>query len=353
MAGQPHPVRALITASAVAALLLAGGCRGGCQGPAQPAAVDPTLALLPAEVRLVASVDLARIRTTPLWTRVAALAADDPADRRRIETLTARTGLDPLRQIHRITAAFPDDARTAGQFALIIDGEGFDEKRLVAYARQEAASRGVTVEARTHGAHTLWTSAGPERTAGFFLGPGRFVLGSGGWGEAVADLVDQRSRPPDRAATPLRSAADNAELVRLATRIGRRAGRALWFAAIVPLDVRRLLMADPRGDTAASVTRLAAAADLGPVLDAEMVADLSNSEDARLLVERINTSVRQAKGNARVLMLGLGPYLDALTARAEGPTLRVTVSLAEPQVKDLLDRLSAFARLARAAPGKP
>jgi hypothetical protein len=77
------------------------------------------------------------------------------------------------------------------------------------------------------------------------------------------------------------------------------------------------------------------------------VADLSNAADAAALVARLQTTVRESKRNAKMLMLGLGPYLDALDARADGPTLRVSLALAEGQVKDLIDRLGGLARLAR------
>jgi hypothetical protein len=318
----------------VTIVLALASCRRG------PGAVarDPLLAGLPAETRVVASVDLARVRAAPLWARLAALAEDDAGDRARIQALTARTGLDPLRQIRRIVAAFPDSARARGQFALVVDGQGFDEKRLVAYARQEGAARGLHIEASSRGGRTLWASTGPERTAGFFVGSDRFVLGGGGWAELMLALADAAPRPP--------SAADSEELAHLSARIDRT--RALWFAAIIPLDVRRVLLDDPRHDSAASVTRLAAAIDLGPGLTADLVADLSNGVDARVLVERIQVSVREAKRNAKVLMLGLAPYLDALSARAEGPSLRVKLALTEPQVRDLVDRLIGLLRVARA-----
>jgi hypothetical protein len=306
---------------------LAGACRGGCrrQAPAR----DPLLAALPENTTFVASVDVARIRATSLWTRVAALADENPADRKSLQRLTERTGLDPLRQIHRIVAAFPDDARSSGQFALVIEGEGFDEQRLIAYARAEA---GAKLEARAHGRRTLY---GSGNTAGFFLGKNRFVLGAGGWAEAMADLADGGKG----------SAADNVELLNLVRRVDP--GRALWFAAVVPVDLRKSLMADPKLQSAGSVTRLAASGDLGPGLNAELVADLSNAADAAALVAKIQTSVKEWKRNARVLMMGLGPYLDALSARADGPALRVTLALAEPQVKDLIDRLGVLARLSR------
>jgi hypothetical protein len=318
-------------------VLVSTGCRREAARPAR----DPTLAELPVETRVVVSVDLARIRRAPLWTRLAALAEEDPADRARIETMTVRTGLgtplDPLRQVGRILAAFPDSARTGGQFALVIDGQAFDEKRLVAYAREEAAARGVRIDASQRAGRRMWVGNGPERTGGFFVGTSRFVLGGGGWAELMAGLSAGSPRQP--------SAADNEELARLCARIDR--ARGVWFAAIIPLDVRRMLLDDPHHDSAASVTRLAAAIDLEPGLKVDIVADLSNAADARVLARRIQDSAREAKRNAQVLMLGLAPYLDALSARADGPSLRVELSLTAPQVRDLLDRLVGLVRMAR------
>jgi hypothetical protein len=314
------------------ALVLLGSCRGRGQAPAP----DTVLAQLPAATRFVVSIDLERIRATPLWSRVAALAEQSPEDKRRLARLTERTGLDPLRQLRRITAAFPDDARARGEFALIVDGDGFDEPRLVAYAREET---GAKLDRRAEGPRTLWSAGG--QTAGFFVGKQRFVLGGGGWAPALAQLADGKGGEA--------SAAANLELVHLVQRTQTR--RAVWLAALVPLDVRQLLMADPKQASAGSVTRLGAGVDLGPGLTAEVVADLSNGADARALQARLQATVRESKRNAKVLMLGLGPYLDALQIKVEGPTLRVQLALSEQQVKDLLERAAGLYKLARE--GKP
>jgi hypothetical protein len=306
-----RPIVAPARAAALLLVLVAGG--SGCRRARAP---DSLLSRLPRATTFVASVDLARVRATPLWSRISAQAEESPEDKKSLQKLTERTGLDPLRQIHRIVAAFPDNARSSGQFALVIDGEGFDEQRLVAYAREQ----GAKLEARPRGRRTLWVSG---NTAGFFLGPTRFVLGASGWAEAMADLADGGRG----------SAEDNAELARLVERVDR--GRALWFAALVPSDLRQALIADPKQRSAGSVARLAAAADLG------------NAADAQVRVARIQSTVRESKRNAKMLMMGLGPYLDALDARADGPTLRVSLVLAEGQAKDLIDRLAGLARLGR------
>ncbi len=310
-------------------------CRDGCSRGAPSPARDPLLALVPAEARVVASVDLAKIRATAVWKRLSELVEEDPGDQKVLAELTARTGLDPMRQVHRVLAAFPEDARSKGEFALVIAGDQFDERRLAAYARDQADLRGRKIEQVTRGSRPLWTSRG---VAAFFLGGTTFALGAGGWGERMADLADR---------TPVvKSAADDPDLGMLIRRV--RMDRAIWFAAVVPMDVRRALIADPRYDSAASVTRMAGAIDLGPGLSAELVADLSNAADARALVQRIEESLSAARRNAKVLMLGLGPYLETVGAQAEGPSVRVSMTLRETQVNDLLSRLAGMARMARA-----
>ena len=66
-------------------------------------------------------------------------------------------------------------------------------------------------------------------------------------------------------------------------------------------------------------------------------------------------TLRDAKRNAQILMLGLGPYLDGVTTRASDKRFEMHASLNEAQVDDLLSRLRAFLALARQGqvPGFP
>jgi hypothetical protein len=323
-------------------MLTMAGCRRGCDGPTGRTAGAGALALLPAETRIVVALDFRKIRGSPLWRQLAALAADDPEDRKIIDELTARTGLDPFRDVHRLIAGFPDDARQAGAFALIFEGEPFDEKRLLTYARDQARLRGRTIEQRPHGKRMLWTGAGDPELSGFFLDRHRFVLGGGGWTQKVADLADGASQA---------SASRDATLVRLVERTG--AARAMWLAAIVPEATRERLMADPRFGVQASVMRLGAGADLAPGLTGELVAELSNQDDAQALVGRIDEFLTAAKRSPKALLLGAGPYLDGIRAQAEGPTARIRIGIDEAQTGELVRRLQALKKGAGAAGGRP
>src|SRR5262249_45837165 len=146
-------------------------------------------------------------------------------------------------------------------------------------------------------------------------------------------------------------AATNLDLVRMAEQAAGT--HAIWGAAIVPEETRRKLRQEPRFANAAAVLTLALGIDVGRELEAVLLAEVETAADAQGLARKVQETLRDAKHNAQVLMLGLGPYLDGVTARAVNHTFELRASLSEPQLDDLISRLGAFVTLARQgrAPG--
>jgi hypothetical protein len=169
------------------------------------------------------------------------------------------------------------------------------------------------------------------------------VLGAGGWAEKVLDLVD--------GAPGAASAEGNATLARLGDRIGP--GRSFWLLANVPEATRKALLNDPRMGVQASVLRLAVGADLGPGLAGELVAELSNAADAQALAAKVETFLKEARRSPQALLVGAGPYLDAVSTEVQGPTVRVRVALTPVQTEDLVARLVGLLRLARSRVPEP
>jgi hypothetical protein len=339
------PVIPSALATVAVALVLAAGCRGGCSRASDPAAtVKGRLALLPEPVRVVVSLDADKLRASPAAAKLAALGKQDPAGDRELEELTRRTGFDPLKQLDSVLVGFPDDARQKGELALVLRAQHLDQARLVAYVRDQLQKKGDDLVSAPHGRFTLWSSRAQPDLAGFFIDERTFVLGAGGWGPRLADLAET-AHPGDSAAT-------NIDLIRLTE---RAADHALWAAAIVPAELRRSLQDDPQTRAAASLTNLVVGVDLGAGLDAVVVGDVATAADAQALATKMQETLRDAKRSAQILMLGLGPYLDGVTARASDQRFELHASLGEAQVDDLLARLGAFLSLARQghAPGFP
>jgi hypothetical protein len=123
----------------------------------------------------------------------------------------------------------------------------------------------------------------------------------------------------------------------------------------MPAETRRALAADPQTRAAGSLVDLVVGIDLGKGLDAVVDGDVATAADAQALAAKMQDTLRDAKRSAQILMLGLGPYLDGVTARADDRRFELRASLAESQVDDLLARLGAFVALMRQghAPGFP
>jgi hypothetical protein len=330
------------TAVALACALtsLGGGCRGGCSR--QPAAGRPAngaLAWFPAETQIVVSVDFARLRATPVWARLAPLATSNADDKAQIDEMARRTGFDPMRQIDSLVVAFPEEARNGGAMGLVLRGRGFEEARLVAYARDQVAKQGDDLFSFRRAGRTMWATRKMPTVAGFFLDDRTFVLGAGGWAEKMAEL--SRAVSPSGAET-------NLPLVHLAERAGLNS--PVWAAAIVPAATRALLASDPALHSGAGINRLALGIDLGSGLRAKLVADLASRAQAQAMADQVAGALRSAKQSPQVLLMGIGPYLDGISARALDVSTEIVVTLTQAQVADSIERARAFLELLRQRP---
>lgn len=340
--------RPVLMGRQLGALLLLGltTCRGGCSKPNRvesPAA--RLLAWFPADTHVVVGVDFARLRATALWSQLGSLATSDPSDRQKLDELARRTGFDPLRQVDSLVVAFPEEARVQGGMGLVLRAHGLDENRLIAYVRDEVAKQGDDLFSFRHAGRTLWATRKEPTTAGFFVDQGTFVLGTGGWAERMAELAASRS--------PSGAASANVPLVHLVERADPN--RGIWAAAIVPAATRSALAADPTLPSAASVSRLALGVDMTSGFDAHLLADLSTHAEAQDMARQVGEAILAAKRSPQALLMGVGPYLDGVTAKTTGVTCEIAVRLSSSQTSDGVDRLRALLALARqgAVPGFP
>ena len=240
---RPRVPSAAILMVALAAAL--GGCRGGC-GPSTSSGrpAGGALAWFPGDTQIVVAIDFARLRATPLWTRLAALATASPGDQEQIDEVVRRTGFDPLRQIDSLTLAFPEEARNGGAMGMVLRGRGFEEARLVAYVRDQVAKQGNDLFSFRRAGQTLWATRKQPTVAGFFVDDRTFVFGAGGWAEKMADVIRAGGSSGAEANLPL---------VHLVERAG--VSNPIWAAAIVPAATRALLASDPTVQTGAAVAQ--------------------------------------------------------------------------------------------------
>lgn len=271
-----------------------------------------TLAWVPADARIVASIDIASLRGRPLWG--ALLPALTKHAQHVLAGMSAATGFDPSRQAQRLVVALPNEPTPDRRFFLLIDAEPLDESRVTDWLRARLGDSAAIV-------------VRDQR---------RILIAQGAWAASVRELARAPRLDP--------SAADDPELRHLCLRAA--AGHALWLAAVVPPALRhRQLHQDKHSDVGALV-RLAAYLDDGGEMRAGVVAELSNSRDAGPLARRLDGYLGQARRQPEMLWRGLSPYLDGIHVVADQAAVKATMTLPASQIGDLVERMEALAQTA-------
>jgi hypothetical protein len=312
-------VRAFFVVATVTSTL--AGCRKPVpQGPSTTAGTSTTtgataaaaLAFLPEQAETVIALDLDRLRGQAIWKSISPALAKHAGP--ALAEIAAGTGIEPMRQFHRVWIGLPGEGRADGRFVLVAETDGVEAARATAWLQNRA--RGELA------------MAVPD--------PRHIVLSKGAWTGAVAGLLGPGPLP--------RGAATNVELRRLCQRAGEH---SVWFAALVPLPVRRTLMQAARLSDVASLVRTFGFLDDGAGLHAELVGEFSNTADPPLLAHRLKIFQNQAKRNPDMLVAGLSPYLEAVHVDVRDAQVQITLDLPDAQTGDVLDRIEALARRPR------
>jgi hypothetical protein len=296
---------------AVAFLALAAlsACRKTDSAAGTAATRATPLSLLPADTRLVMSVDLARLRETPL---VAKLAAANPLPAALVQLagdFAAQSGVDPWRTFDSIVVAAGDSHE---QWAVIARGQRLDGARLGAWARQALRDSGGELVAEKRGRWTFWSARGRPGMEAFLLDDRTLVVAAGRWAGEIASLAGA-------------SAASNADLARLCQGVS---GHPVWAAAIVSEKLRDEWLDNLQMQEAAWLDRLAVTFDVDTGLDGKLTATMTDAERAdRLAEELAQLLVRerlrsQSNPKLEALLKGVTTYVD-------GNAVQVDASLGE------------------------
>ncbi len=197
---------------ALAASLLAAACSRPTQPQPQAANLPAPLALLPPDASLVAHVDLAALRASPLWQKNQGLLAADPDVSRTLDALSAcGLAFDGLRALDLAVAGNGLDV------AAVVTGDGVGEPDKLTCLAGQLPDRGLTVERGADGPKL----ALPGGAAGRFHDATTLVFATPGWDRAVSDARAGKS-----------AGVGAGPLAPLLARVS--ADRPIWFAGRIP-----------------------------------------------------------------------------------------------------------------------
>jgi hypothetical protein len=290
-------------------------------------ATKDDMALIPREAGFVLMANVAEMRDTPLWKKVAELR-DSSESKAKFDDFVKKTGLDPMKQVDSVFAGFPT-AKGTQEFALIARGGPFDEQKLVDYAKAEALKDGSEVVTTDYNGKKLYGDKSGQAFVAFLDGK-TVVMGGKEWIKKVIDLAKAGGD----------SAAKNDALMAIVKKT--RTGESFWGAGIIPEEARASLKDDPRLAAAATMKQVYASIDVKGGLAVTAAIDLAGEPEAKDLTAKVSEQLGDAKKNPQVQMMGFTQYLDAIKVRAEGPTFHLDVKLTQPQVDALIAQLQGL-----------
>lgn len=326
-----RPSRPSLRSAPLALLLLSGLLGAACQKTSGPRAARDDLALAPRETDIVLTINLKRVRGSVLWKKLIEFRDKDPNSKKQYDDFVKKCHFDPLNQIDSIFLALPQSVDQSREFALVARG-AFNEAELVSCMRQTAKeNQGKEVTETPYLNHKLYTVGGQEG-AFAVLDSKLAIMGGREWSRKLIDQHENR--------VPGNGAKDHKELTDLVRRTQQ--GDGIWGAGLVPPSVTEKLKSNPQLGSAASMKSIFGSVDLGKGMSIRLNLDLAGDAEAGELSAKVKDQLASARKNPRVQVLGLGAYFDAIKVAAAKNTFTTAIDLSQPQVDDLLTRLSGL-----------
>lgn len=310
-----HRARLTAVAAALLALFVAVSAQ---------AADKKDLALLPGDAEIVMQIDLKSLAGTTLFKDLIKQAKMNPQLQTGLDEVKKTYGVDPEKDIERLTVMFPSKSRSGQALFVINTSVGYDT--LLKGATSQVEKRGKKIEEKTAGKVSYHSA---DKMAMAKVGD-RILFGD----EAlvIKALETKKGKGLD----------SNKKMMALVNDATKSGGGHLWFAAALPDAVRaQMAQNDPLAkDISAVRGSLDFAAGLAARLDIQ-----ANKGAATKMAEQLNTQIAKAKEEQgkqpMAAAMGLGAVLNGIKAEAKGDDVHIALDLTQQQV----DQLKAMAMM--------
>jgi len=312
--------------------------------PRGPASLLDTV---PRDAWLVATIDVAALRASPLAKPILG-GGTDKTPIPGLGSLVTQCGFDPVARLREVVVTSPETGER-GDFGLAFSGD-FTKDELSACAQSVIRGRGGAPAVSTRGGFTLVEDTADALHARLaYRDGGPFLVGRGPWLDAMIDATERKGERMRAEHTELRTA--------LAGKQGQGGASAVVLTALLPASVRDKLKADlgaelgSEGDRAYAGVLGVSAAGLGLALSGapassttQLTAELrcetpSACDEVKKLVERKRLAFSR---DLTVRLIGLGPLLDSFAIDVRGAALTATAHASSDELARGVQRILDF-----------
>jgi hypothetical protein len=295
----------------------------------RPDLSEPAAQAIPAGPQLLATLDLRKLRGTPLGALFAGKGRE-VVQLERGDLLRQICGFDPVEQVLEVAFAVPGSA-TDGEFGVAASGD-LSAPRLAECAARVTAARGGRPVTLREGEFLVVTDVAAAGAGVVAVRNGGLLLMGGG------PYVRQMMAAAERRAPSVLS---DARHVALRGEVGER--EALVISALLTADGRdrvRAELGDPRAP-AGSVIGLSLSGTAADPISLHAMIGCDRAEPCAELARSLEGLRKSDEADVGKRLLGLREPLEKATVQALGPTVHVRLALPQATLLRLVEVLFA------------
>jgi hypothetical protein len=314
--------RPTIAARQMACLLctLSLGLAVGCGGKG---GVSDPMKLVPADSRVLVSVNVTRLRQTQFKDRLLQLRDRSESLKKKWDSMVQKAGLDPIRDIDTLVVALPYRGEAKGEQgseAAIIAVGRFNQPGLIAWFKDSA---GQGYKETKHGSRTIYSNASGNHVA--FINSTTCVVGDATQVKKILDLADGKGQ----------SAAQTPKLVELKNRV--TGSQTAWGVVLVPDEVSK--RAKDSDSPLKAVISIVAGVDFAAGMEIDFRADCTDDNEAKSLTDKFNNLVKELVESPMFGSLGFSGMVSELKGTQEGKVFHVRGNLPQAKLDDLIKKI--------------
>ena len=304
-------------------MLSAAACKKG-------GASKDDVQLVPKEAQVLFRLNVEKLRAAPAWKDLIELRDGNEKSKKEYADFVAKCGLDPFAQINSVFLAVPQ-VQDMGmkEFAVIMRGT-FDETKLVACSTEQAKKNGGEVKTTEHNGAKIYSDGKKDEAFATFLDAKTVAIGGKEWIKKVIDLAKADGDHVGK----------SEQIAPLTKKV--KAGDAIWFAGLVPAQMRDSMKANPAMAWTGSMQAVYGSIDFGSGFAGDFNVDNADEAAAKEMLSKMTAQLEGAKKMPQITMAGLSGLLEGIKLEQKGPTFHAVVTLTQAQVNDLVNRAKAL-----------
>ncbi len=276
---------------------------------------------LPKDTAIVVSIDVDRVKTSPMFQDLLNLSKKNPDFAKTLDMLKAEASFDPAKDVHTIVVGLASDFTKNDDSGIFFMEGKFAEAKFLALAKKAGAT---SISTEKHRGVKYYVLDGKHEIA--FLGKLMAAAPSGKMKEVI-DVYRGKKPSVKKNATFMAKMKDT------------DTSKDFWMVMLMPDEAKKEMSAQLGGNT---VDAVMAAVDIQKGVAAKLRLAASSVDGAKALVNLIQVGLASAGGAQELKALGLDGVVSRIKVNQAKANVDIAMDMTPAELAKLKATLGAF-----------